>query len=339
MKKSLDLARGTSPRLTAILLALLVGATLASAPAPARDTLRLRVNDAIAEPGGLAAVVLRTYASRPIGQGLVCFTARRASGGGGGAEPGPFASLEGYEVFASRKDALSIASIETSADGQTIVVEFSSDSATINKKDGPLAVLFFRLRDSVSPKERFRIRVDPGNTVIFDSNGSMVPLEPRAGTLKIRRPGAPFEVEADDDKIEPGERAELGVETYEPFRISEGQVGFRFDPAISAGRAKVKMNKRHGKRRFKVDRSTPGLLLVSFRSKKADLNRVPGQIVSIKMPTPASIPVGTRSPITLDPELTFIFGADGENLPLALKNGRLVFREKDGGGGGDDDDD
>ncbi len=326
-----DRARGVASRLLAALAALLAGAVLSSAPAPARDTLRLRVNDAIAEPGGLAAVVIRTYASRPIGQGQICFTARRASGGGT-AEPGPFASLEGYEVFASRDDALSIASIETSADGQTIVVEFSSDSATINKKDGPLAVVFFRLRDSVSPGERFRIRVDPGNTVIFGSDGSMVPLEPRAGTLKVRRPGAAYEIEADDDKIEPGERAELGVETYEPFRISEGQVGFRFDPEISAGRAKVKMNKRHGKRRFRVDRSTPGLLLVSFRSKKADLNRVPGQIISIKMPTPASIPVGTRSPITLDPGLTFLFGAEGESLPLELENGTLVFRDENGGG-------
>ncbi len=326
-----DRARGVASRLLAVLAALLAGAVLSSAPAPARDTLRLRVNDAIAEPGGLAAVVIRTYASRPIGQGQICFTARRASGGGT-AEPGPFASLKGYEVFASRDDALSIASIETSADGQTIVVEFSSDSATINKKDGPLAVVFFRLRDSVSPGERFRIRVDPGNTVIFGSDGSMVPLEPRAGTLKVRRPGAAYEIEADDDKIEPGERAELGVETYEPFRISEGQVGFRFDPEISAGRAKVKMNKRHGKRRFRVDRSTPGLLLVSFRSKKADLNRVPGQIISIKMPTPASIPVGTRSPITLDPGLTFLFGAEGESLPLELENGTLVFRDENGGG-------
>ncbi len=331
MRMSPDRARGVASRLLAALAALLAGAVLSSAPAPARDTLRLRVNDAIAEPGGLAAVVIRTYASRPIGQGQICFTARRASGGGT-AEPGPFASLEGYEVFASRDDALSIASIETSADGQTIVVEFSSDSATINKKDGPLAVVFFRLRDSVSPGERFRIRVDPGNTVIFGSDGSMVPLEPRAGTLKVRRPGAAYEIEADDDKIEPGERAELGVETYEPFRISEGQVGFRFDPEISAGRAKVKMNKRHGKRRFRVDRSTPGLLLVSFRSKRADLNRVPGQIISIKIPTPASVPVGTRSPIALDPGLTFLFGAEGESLPLELENGTLVFRDEHGGG-------
>ncbi len=331
MRMSPDRARGVASRLLAALAALLAGAVLSSAPAPARDTLRLRVNDAIAEPGGLAAVVIRTYASRPIGQGQICFTARRASGGGT-AEPGPFASLEGYEVFASRDDALSIASIETSADGQTIVVEFSSDSATINKKDGPLAVVFFRLRDSVSPGERFRIRVDPGNTVIFGSDGSMVPLEPRAGTLKVRRPGAAYEIEADDDKIEPGERAELGVETYEPFRISEGQVGFRFDPEISAGRAKVKMNKRHGKRRFRVDRSTPGLLLVSFRSKRADLNRVPGQIISIKIPTPASVPVGTRSPIALDPGLTFLFGAGGESLPLELENGTLVFRDENGGG-------
>ena len=50
---------------------LLVGATLAISLGPAadsadgRNSIRLRINDAVAEPGGLVAVVIRTYAQAP----------------------------------------------------------------------------------------------------------------------------------------------------------------------------------------------------------------------------------------------------------------------------------
>jgi hypothetical protein len=39
--------------------------------------LTLRVNDATVRPGGIAAAVIRTYASRGIGSGQLCFAVRQ----------------------------------------------------------------------------------------------------------------------------------------------------------------------------------------------------------------------------------------------------------------------
>jgi hypothetical protein len=303
------------------LSALLAVALLAPA-ASAKDVLTLRVNDAIGEPGGRVAVVIRTYAPRPVGQGQICFTARSR---GGGSAAGPFAELEEWKVFSRRGDELAIASIEPSADGQTIVVEFSSDSATINRKDGPLAVLFFRLRDDVRPRQRFNIAIDIGNTVLFDQRGDLIRLEPRAGELQVRRPAEAFKAQAEDDKIVPGEVAELGMETYEPVAMAAGRIGLRFDPEAVAGRIKVKMRKQHGKRKFKADRSEPGLVLVDFTSRSGTLNTVPGEILSVEFRTPGSARVGSRSRVWIDPSLTFFEDPEGDLLPFRFEAGQLEF--------------
>lgn len=311
----------------------------------AKDTLTLRVNDAIAPPGGLAAVVIRTYSSRGLGQGQVCIQAkspRSTPTGAGGAAAGPFASLERYKVFSKRKDGLSVASLEVDASGQTIVLQFSSDSASINRTDGPLAVLYFRVRDSVQPGERYRISVDLANTLLFDGNGNVVPVEPRAGDLRVRSIGDPYKAEAEGDKVQPGEIAEIGLETYEPVRMARGSIGLRYDPAIAAANPKVKLHRRYGKRRYSVDRSTPGLLVVEFVSPNNSWNYVPGQILSVNLRTRSDIAVGTRARVELDPSLTFFVDRDGDVLPYRLKNNEIQFERKkgggddDNGGGGDD---
>ena len=63
---------------TSIGLALLlgIGILVAGGPLSSRDSLTLRVNDAEAEPGGLAAVVIRTYSSRPLARGRSAFGRR-----------------------------------------------------------------------------------------------------------------------------------------------------------------------------------------------------------------------------------------------------------------------
>lgn len=298
---------------------LLFGASLADAK---KDTLTLRVNDAIAAPGGIAAVVVRTYASRPAGQGQICIISKSAGGGAGG---GPFAELVDYRVFSKKRDAVSAAAMETAAGEQVILIEFSSESGTINRKDGPLAVLFFRIRDDVAPGQSFAIEVDATETELIGRSGESIRLEPRGGELEIRHPATPYLAEAEDDKVQPGERAEIGLGTYEPVAMSEGRIGLRFDPALVAGGIRVRMKKQHGKRRFQVDRSEPGLILVDFTSKNGSFNTVPGELLSVTFPTPAGTRTGTSSRVWLDPSLTWFAGADGALLPFELEDGTLEF--------------
>jgi len=329
--------------LGAVALALAVSG---AATAHARETLTLRVNDGFAEPGGLAAVVIRTYATKPISQGQLCFRARsvdRAAqakpfAAAAGAAGEVFSALEGVKVFAKKKDALSVASLEAEASGQTIVVEFSSVSSSINKTDGPLAVVYFRVSPDVSPGDEYLIDIDLANTLVFDSAGAAIRLAPRNGRLRIRHPSDPYEAEAEGDKIAPGERAELGVETFEPVAMASGQIGFTYDPAVASGTPKVKMRRRHGKRKLTVDRSMPGLVFVTFRSPNHSWNMVPGEILTVKLPTSRSVAVGTRSRVGIDASLTFFVAPSGEILPYEFERNSIRFRKGDGGGDDGNDD-
>ena len=67
------------------------------------DELRLRVNDATGVPGGLVAIVVRTYAPRGIRQGQMCFRALWNETEGYGDTP--FVGLESAIVFSQRSDA------------------------------------------------------------------------------------------------------------------------------------------------------------------------------------------------------------------------------------------
>ncbi len=302
----------------AFFCALLAMATLVSA----KDTLTLRVNDAIAEPGGVAAVVIRTYASRPAGQGQICIISKSAGGGG---VDGPFVSLIDSRVFSGKNDAVSAAVMESASGEQMILIEFSSESATINRKDGPLAVLFFRLRDDLQPGQSFALELDPGDTELIGRSGQPIQIEPRGGELRVRRVASPYLAEAEDDEVAPGERAEIGMNTLEPVAMSEGQIGLRFDPDLVAGKIKVKMQKKYGKRRFQADRSEPGLVLVTFSSRDASFNSVPGELLSVSFATPTGTSVGTRSRVWLDPSLTFFADAEGDLLPFNFEDGTLEF--------------
>ena len=133
-------------------LALLLPLALAAAGSlPAQvEPLTVRVSDAEGEPGGPVAVVLRTYASRPVSQGRLGVRATSAA-----PRPGlelapavpvgtqPFASFDGGVIFSVGGDVTPIFAWDDVA--QAIDSQFESLSASINAQDGPFAVLYFTL--------------------------------------------------------------------------------------------------------------------------------------------------------------------------------------------------
>lgn len=328
--------RSPKSEYTTLLLLIAAMAGLIATPSTAKDELTLRVNDAIAEPGGLAAIVVRTYSSRGLSSGQLEMEAGSVTVANGGNGIGPFSSLERVRLFAKRRDVTFDTQARVLDDQQTVLLQFVSDTAAVNRSDGPLAVYYFRVRDDVQPGQRFRIKIDAASTMIFDRAGNPVPIRSRAGDLTIRSVAAPYLAEAEGDKVAPGEVAELGMETYEPVAMSSGSVGFRYDPAVAASRPKVKLSRKYGKRRYSVDRSEPGLILVEFRSRNNSWNTVPGQVVSIQFRTKASAPVGSSSRVWLDESLTFFVDRAGDILPYRLEANRLRFESGGGGGGSDD---
>ena len=135
-----------------LFLAIVVLLVIPSTPASAGDEMTLRINDAMAVPGERMAVVLRTYASRGVGQGQICLNVRNANRGGSG----PLVELEGALVFSEHGDAV----VDMHFDGpaQMAMVEFSSATAGINWLDGAMAVFFFRTDGTLTPGELFTPR-------------------------------------------------------------------------------------------------------------------------------------------------------------------------------------
>ncbi len=307
-----------------ILLGLpLVSATGWGAIAEAQEAMTLRVNDAAARPGELAAVVLRTYSARPIGQGQVCIVACLGQAHQDGQLP--FDDLEDAIVFSEYLDVISITTFETDEGTQTAIIEFTSELAGVNLSDGPMAAFFLRLGAGATPGQEIDLVLDPANTVLFDADGNAIEIEYRSGSLLVLDPQEPYEVDASGAGVPPGVPAVLAVETEESFPIRSGQVGFRYPPELAAGVPVVSMDPRYGNATFTADTSIPGLVRVSFDSPDLSLNRLPGGFISIWLPTRADIPVGHRARVFLDPDLSFLEGADGSLLPLSLGDDELVF--------------
>ena len=293
---------------------------LAGGPAAA-EPLTVRVNDAVGVPGGTIALVLRTYASRPIGQGQLFMQAAPTLP----EAATPVATVLGAEVFSDVPDVSSSVTGHLTTVPQSVVLEFTSPSVTVNASDGPMAVVFLQLSPDVLPGETYELVLDLANTMLIDGDGLAIDVTPRNGTLTIRAPDDPRNAEASAEDVVPGDDALLSFETNELFPILSGQIGLQYDTSIAAGPPVVTMNPLHGNAAFVADTSTPGLVVVSFTSVDATLNSIPGDLIEVLVPTSPAVPVGTESPVTLDESLTWLFDADGQSLPLEIESDVLEF--------------
>jgi hypothetical protein len=296
-------------------------------------SLVLRVNPAIGAPGGTVAVVLRTYAPRPIRQGQISIrVVRRPHPAKLGltfedltAPVRPLTLLSAV-VYSPRNDALAQAVLNGLTDSQLARVTFQSPSGSVNSADGPLAVFLFRLDPSVKPGDTFDLSLDPLQVALTDGAGQPITVAPRSDVLTVRSPSDPFRLEADGDKVQPGGVAELGVNTFEPFLASGGRVTLTWNPRLAGGPPTVKLDPRYGQSTFTVDTSKPGRLVVDFKSPDSSFNSVPGTIMAITLPISASAGIGTASPFTLDPAGTFLLNRRGRKIPLALRNGTIQIQ-------------
>jgi len=313
-----SVTRGRLPRVVACALA----SVLATASLPVSGgALGLRVHDAVGPPGGQIAVVLRTYASRPIEQGQLCFQALSVPN-----QPAGLANYDSATVFSEFGDVVLDATAQLLDDPQVLILQFTSASATINSADGPLAVMYFQLDESVQPGQVYELVVDLQNTLLFDENGLPIDITPRPGELTIRAPNDPIAVSAHAEDVGVGGVARASVVTFEPIALSGGQVGFRYDPTIVDGPITVLMDPRHGQATFVADTATPGLVVVNFSSPDGSLNVVPGDLIEVFLPLSAAAPPGI-SRVALDPALTFITDAAGQPVDLALSTGVLEITE------------
>jgi hypothetical protein len=332
-----SLRRSATLVLSAGLLLAAFGGRAEAASSSTLPALTLRANRAIAEPGGVFAMVLRTYAARPIRQGQISVgvttTTKRAvlrkSGGSGSSTtvtpPPPNATLLQCIVFSVSGDAQTQTSGGYTSTGTKTALQFKSASGSVNAADGPLAVLFFQLDPSAVPGQKLTLHIDPKSTSMVDADGYQVTLDPRDGVLEVRAPGDPKTLGTDGGTVPAGGLATLAAQTFEPFPLSAGQIALRYDPTLFASDPVVRMDPRYGTSSFTVDSSTPGLLVVNFVSSDGTLNTVPGSLVAVDLTVAPDAVTGTVSPVTVDPDLSWLVDAQGGKVPLTLETGAITI--------------
>ncbi|MBZ0113681.1 MAG: hypothetical protein K8J08_14545 [Thermoanaerobaculia bacterium] len=296
------------------------------------EPLTLRVNDSAGDPEGLVAVVFRTYSPRPVGSGQTCVAPRGPNCRS--ADPdlpcgftegtgGPLASLESVKVFSTLDDAKTTVTFDPVS--QRTDVSFVSKSGTINETDGPFAVFYYRLRADAVPEDVWLMDLEVTETFLVDAEGDPIPVDLRPGDLTVRHLNDPYAFEADGAEVVAGDIAQLALETEELFDILSGEVVFLYDPAIASGPPVVTVDPRYGAATISTTETTPGELMISFTASLADpLNQLPGQILQIHLPTRQDIPVGTVSPVNVDPSSTLV-APGGQQWNLVFDGGVVEF--------------
>ena len=315
-----------------ILIAMLVLPGSATAGAVEPEPMTLRVHDATAVPNGIAAIVLRTYEARPIRQGQVCLAVRRLlrtptpvvkKGKPGqpvnrGTSAVPFAALLGAAVFSDANDtAEQLQFLEGELD-QVTMLEFDSASASVNMSDGPLLVLYYRMRGDVAPGDEYEIEVDLANTALFDPDQQPMPVMARNGRLQVRASSDPVDVSAAAEAPDFSRTVMVSMQTHEPIVIASGQLGLRYSQGLMPELPKIRIDPRHGNAEWDVV-YTRDLIVVQFWSPDNSLNTVPGDIVSFYFEIDLNADPGIDRSVWLDPAFTYLYDLNGTAVTLGLE--------------------
>jgi hypothetical protein len=315
--------------LAGLVLALAARALHAQGPV---DPLVLRVQDAVGAPGGTTAIVLRTYASRPVRRGKVNATASQppgapAAAGADAPTVSPIASWLGGFVFDASGEVST--TFEPQPDG-SFSADFQSLDASINRQDGVFLVLFATLDASVVPGDQYTLSM--ADVLPFeDPEGDPILLEFRTGRLRIRAASDPLAFGVAQLDVQPGSGAVLELDTREPFAIGSGTVVLHYDPNVLLPGAvpSVTGDPRHGVASLAVDVSTPGTITIGLVSSPGAgerfLNEIPGELFRVTIPTRPDAPLNTQSDVTLDPATQLYPPGGGAPIPLALENGGMFF--------------
>ncbi len=320
-------------------IALLAGSLVWGAFAPAApaaaivvEPLMLRVQDAEGAPGEQTAIVFRTYASRPIRRG------RLASGVTAFTQiPGEVQRLVGTATPIQSCDAVVIFSVNGDATTepcsidvptQALDINFASLSATINAMDGVFGVAYVTLAPDVVPGDQYTVALDLGLTFLDDPEDDPVLLETRSGTLTIRAATDPVSFSVDGGKVEPGSGAVVEIGTAEPFDLQDGRLLISYDPAVASELPVVLTDPRHGDVSVTVTYPQAGRVQIDFHSALETFNRVPGDLLVMHFGTPASVPLGTVSPLGLltGPGQSFLLAPGSMPLQVAWGTQGIEFQ-------------
>ena len=282
--------------LPALLLA--GGAFFSPLAARAAEPLVVRVADAIGAPGQPTAIVLRTYASRPVRRGRATATAANFLTAPFGATP--LSAVTSVEVFGGEDD-ITVTNVTFNGSTGVITADFESTSATINTADGVLAVIHAVVGPGASPGACWPVTLSaaPGASFLNDPDDDGMTLQFRNGEICIRALAADREFEVDGGKVHPGATAVIELGTAEPYAIESGRIVLDYDETLlrEGWLPYVETDSRHGNVNVTVSHPQPGRIQIDLVSPDDSFNgSVPGDILRILFPTVRDLSlIGTSS--------------------------------------------
>ncbi len=318
LKSNLSLkSKGIFSTWTLFLLLLILHVFLPSAGAGV-EPLTLRINDGAGVPGQVIAVVIRTYSPRGLTQGQICV------GGGGGAPLNRGAAvleaLVDFQVFSPQGDVTADVDFDSAAG--TTLLTFQSPSAGVNESDGPMAVLFYRVASEAVPGTQIELAIEPADTEVFDAQSMPVTIEPRSGTFEVQPPSAALEVSLEDGAAPPAELVEVAISTERSLPLDSGLLVLTFDPSWIADDFpqgfELLTDPRYGSLDAAWSTPSPGRIEISLSSPDHSFNRIPGDILRIRLPIHAAAEVGSSHGLSFDPS-SFLVSAGGTTLDLAFE--------------------
>lgn len=319
-------ARTGRPWMTSFALvgALVCPTSLAAQNPEPIEPLVIRVSDAWTTPGGQAAIVLRTYASRPVRRGKI--VVRRGAGLVAGVSA-PIQSWDSALLFNAAGESMPVDLVPTQ-DGLGIELDFLDNVAfEFNRTDGVVAVLYATVSPGAVPGD-YPLLGDDAASELHDPEDDSVLLQLRPGELRIRSAAAPVELGSGNVEVHPGSGAEIEIGTGERFSIGSGTLVVEYDPAILLDGAvpTVTTDVRHGLANLTIDTSVPGTIEIGIDSPDGSLNsEVPGDLLVVHLPTDPAIALGTDSPLTFGVG-TELFDPGQAPLDVFYEGGFLQFR-------------
>jgi hypothetical protein len=313
------LLRASASRSTAI-----APATLAAQTPEPIEPLVIRVSDAWAAPGDQAAIVLRTYASRPVRRGKIVVRSAAALAPGLGL-PAPIQSWDSALLFNAAGETRSVDLVPT-ADG--VQLDFlDNPDFEFNRTDGVVAVLYATVAPGATPGD-YPLLGDDAASELRDPEDDAVLFELRPGELRIRAASAPVELGCGTVEVQPGSGAEIEIGTGERFAIGSGTLLLHYDPDIllPGTLPTVTTDVRHGLASLTVDTSVPGTLEIGIESPDGSFNsEVPGDLFVVHLPTDPEVALGTDSPLTFG-AATELFDPSQAPIDVLFEGGLLQFR-------------
>jgi hypothetical protein len=272
-------------------------------------------------PGGLVAIVVRTYTPRPISQGQLSIRGGAARARGAS----PFAAIESWTVFSSEGDASGSATLDPN--GDQIQLQFASVSASVNDSDGPMLVVYAWLDGSYLAGTELEVSLDALGTAVVDEYGTPIEVELRSGTLSVVAEGTALAIGAEGEDALPGGIARLGVITEQVQRWMSGYLEFNYPSEIAAALPLVAIDPRYGSASLVVQHPEPGRVTISFLSADFSLNHLPGEVLQIDLPLVSDAPQNSTWPVSIDPATALILAPDGNPIPLEVHPGFFFVGE------------